>query len=338
MKVLVIGGTGFIGSHVVRQLIEMKHEIIVFHRGETKTNLPQVKWIKGDRHHLSEYKQEWKKLAPQVVLDMIPYTAKDAQGVVDTFKDIAQRIVAISSADVYRARDIIWQRETGMIDPIPLTENSPLRSQLYPYRGLSEDPLAHDYDKIPVEQIYMNATELPATIIRLPMVYGAGDYRHRLYPYLKRMNDRRSAIVLEEKIARWLGCYGSVENVAHAIALAVDDNKAKRRIYNVSESPITVAELVRAIAEIVNWQGKVVIVPQSQMPDTWNFMANLDQHWLTDSTRIRTELSYTEIVDRHQALRRTIAWSRKHPPEGVAEIGQSNLLDYQDEDAVLANL
>ena len=87
MKVLFIGGTGFIGSHVVRQLIEMGHEVTVFHRGETKADLPQVKWIKGDRHNLSDYKSEFQKLAPQVVLDMIPYTAKDAQTVVnETFR------------------------------------------------------------------------------------------------------------------------------------------------------------------------------------------------------------------------------------------------------------
>jgi nucleoside-diphosphate-sugar epimerase len=339
MKILVIGGTNFIGLNVVLQLIAMGHEVTVFNRGETKAELPkEIKWIKGNRHHLLEYKHEFQKLAPQVVLDMIPYTAKDAQGVVDTFHNVAQRVVAISSQDVYRARDIIWQRETGIIDPVPLTEDSPLRSQLYPYRGLSDDPFAHDYDKIPVEQVLMSASNLPATILRLPMVYGAGDYIHRLYPYIKRMDDQRSAIVLEEKLAYWQGCYGYVENVARAIALAVNDQRATGRIYNVSELTITVADLVRAIANIVDWQGEIIILPKSQMPDTEKFEANFDQHWVTDSTRIRAELGYTEVVNRHEALKRTIAWSREHPPEAVTEIGHSQLLDYQDEDTILANL
>jgi nucleoside-diphosphate-sugar epimerase len=339
MKILVVGGTKFIGLNVVRQLIAMGHEVTVFNRGETKTNLPkEVKWIKGDRHNLLQYKYEFQKLAPQVVLDMIPYTAKDAQDVVDTFHDIAQRVVAISSQDVYRARDIVWQRETGMIDPTPLTENAPLRSQFYPYRGLSDDPFAHDYDKIPVEQVYMSASNISATIIRLPMVYGAGDYQHRLYAYLKRMDDQRPAIVLEEKLAHWQGCYGYVENVARAIALSINDEKAQGRIYNVSESAITVADLVQAIASIVGWQGEIVILPKSQMPDTWKFEANLDQHWVSNSTRIGTELGYTEIVERHEALKRTIAWEREHPPEAVTEIDKAELLNYQDEDAILANL
>jgi nucleoside-diphosphate-sugar epimerase len=339
MKVLLIGGTNFIGPYVVRQLVEMGHDVTVFHRGETKADLPkEVKSIKGDRHNLLEYKHEFQKFAPEVVLDMISYTAKDAQGVVDTFQDIAQRVVAISSQDVYRARDILWQRETGIIDPIPLTEDSPLRSQLYPYRGLSDEPFAHDYDKIPVEQVLMSASNLPATILRLPMVYGAGDYIHRMYPYIKRMDDNRPAIILEEKLAHWQGCYGYVENVARAIVLAVNDQRATGRIYNVSESTITVADLIGAIANIVGWQGKIAILPKSQMPDTGKFEMNFAQHWFTDSTRIRTELGYAEIIDRHEALKQTITWEREHPPEALTEIGQAKLLDYQDEDAILANL
>jgi nucleoside-diphosphate-sugar epimerase len=184
----------------------------------------------------------------------------------------------------------------------------------------------------------MNGSNLPATILRLPMVYGAGDNWHRLYPYIKRMDDDRPAIILEEKLANWQGCYGYVENVARAIALAINNQKATGKIYNVCESTITVADLVRAIANIVGWKGKIVILPKSQMLDTWKFEANFAQHWVTDSTRIRTELGYTEIIDRHEALKRTITWSRQHPPETIAEIGQAQLLNYQDEDAILANL
>ena len=339
MKVLVIGGTGFIGSHVVRQLIEMRHEVTVFSRGQTIAELPSgVKWIKGDRLNLSEYRLEFKNLAPEVVLDTIPYTAKDAQSIVNTFKGIAKRIVAISSQDVYRARDILWQRETGIIDPTPLTEDSPLRSQLYPYRGLSDDPFAYSYDKIPVEQVYMETKDLLATILRLPMVYGVGDAWHRFYSYIKRMSDRRQAIVLERTIADWQGCYSYVENVAHAIALAVDNNKAAGRIYNVCESPTSEADWLKAIAKVIGWQGDVIIVTKSQMPDTWEFRENLTQHWVSDSTRIRTELGYTEIIDRYEALKRTIAWEQEHPPQTVSVEGHAKLLDYKDEDVVLAEL
>ncbi|MDJ0531450.1 MAG: hypothetical protein QNJ70_02970 [Xenococcaceae cyanobacterium MO_207.B15] len=153
------------------------------------------------------------------------------------------------------------------------------------------------------------------------------------------MDDKRPAIVLEEKLARWQGCYGYVENVAYAIALAVNDERAKGRIYNVAELPgSTEADLVTAIARIVGWQGEIVIVPKTQMPASWQFKANLDQHWVSDSTRIRQELGYEEWVNPDQALRKTIFWERKHPPEAFSEADNPKLLDYTTEDAILVTL
>lgn len=42
MRVLVIGGTRFIGPPVVKSLVEHGHEVTVFHRGETEINLPEL--------------------------------------------------------------------------------------------------------------------------------------------------------------------------------------------------------------------------------------------------------------------------------------------------------
>jgi hypothetical protein len=51
----------------------------------------------------------------------------------------------------------------------------------------------------------MSEPDLPATILRLPMGYGPGDYQHRLPSYLKRMDDKRPAIILPRSVAGWRG-------------------------------------------------------------------------------------------------------------------------------------
>ncbi|MEH1844891.1 MAG: hypothetical protein V7L25_07780 [Nostoc sp.] len=57
MKILIIGGTNFIGPPVVCQLIAMGHQVSVFHRGKTTINLPlDVHEILGDCFHLFEMK------------------------------------------------------------------------------------------------------------------------------------------------------------------------------------------------------------------------------------------------------------------------------------------
>ncbi|MEG4010061.1 NAD-dependent epimerase/dehydratase family protein [Microcoleus sp. Pol11C1] len=337
MKILVIGGTAFIGRYVTQQLLQNGHEVSVFNRGVTLANLPlEVNHIRGDRQNLTDYRQTFEQLAPDVVVDMIALTEADAQSTMDTFKEVAQRVVAISSQDVYRARDILWGRETGTIDTVPLTEDAPLRSQLYPYRDPGMQPqVPPDYDKILVERVMMSYPSLPGTVLRLPMVYGVGDYQHRFYPFIKRMDDRRPVILLEEGYAHWHGSYGYVENVAAAIVLAVTDERATNRIYNVAESSaLSPAELIRTIGQIVGWHGEVVIVSKSRLPQESRLDLNIEQEWLIDSTRIREELGYTEPIDRDEALRRTLTWERANPPEVFSAIG---LLDYATEDSVLAS-
>ena len=336
MKILVIGGTWFIGRCVTQQLLQEGHEVSVFNRGVTPANLPQqVTHIRGDRQNLTDYRQTFQQLAPDVVIDMIALTEAHARSTMETFKGVARRIVTISSQDVYRARDILWGRETGMIDPVPLAEDAPLRSQLYPYQAVGiQSSLPPDYDKILVERVVASDSSLPGTVLRLPMVYGVGDYQHRFYPYIKRMDDKHPVIVLEEGYAHWHGCYGYVENVAAAIVLAATDERATNRTYNVAESSVlSQAELIGAIGQIVGWRGDIVIASKIHLPPN-SVSLNTEQDWLTDSTRIREELGYTETIARDEALRRTIAWERANPPEVFSATG---LLDYAIEDAILAS-
>jgi nucleoside-diphosphate-sugar epimerase len=205
MKVLAIGGSGFIGAHVVRRLVDQGHEVAVFHRGGTHAELPRrVHHIRGDRTRLADARLELDRFAADVVLDAIAYTERQARGLVDAFRGRASRVVVMSSADVYRNYDGFRGKATAPPDPVPLAEDAPLRETRYPYRG-HRLPFADgdDYDKILVEQVLLDEPELPATVLRLPAVYGPGDKQRRLAPYVRRMRDGRTAILLAEEESRW---------------------------------------------------------------------------------------------------------------------------------------
>ena len=280
MKILIIGGTNFIGPFLVRQLVTMGHDITLFHRGKTKAELPKsVHHIFGDRSQLNEFKSEFETLSVDVVVDMICYTESNALKLMDVFKGIAERVIAISSMDVYRAYGVILGKESGL-EKVPLTEDSALRDSLYPFKDMPQRALntPADYEKILVERVIMSDSELSGTIIRLPMVYGENDPLNRLYPYLKRMDDSRDRIILLDSIAKWRGSYSYVENVGYAIALAVTNERAKGRIYHVAEpETISEGERVNQIGEIAGWKGKVVSLSKDKFPADWNLPLNSEQ-------------------------------------------------------------
>lgn len=331
MRVLVIGGTRFIGPAVATRLHEPGHQVVVFHRGQTEAELPPaIHHIHGDRRRLPDFADELRRFGPEVVLDMAAYTEQEARTVVDTFRGLARRLVVISSQDVYRAYGRFHGSEPGPAEPVPLTEEAPLRERLYPYRGQGRG--LDDYEKILVEQAAASP-DLPSTVLRLPMVYGERDQQHRLFPELKRMDDGRPAILLEESLARWRWTRGYLENVAAAIALAATDERAAGRAYNVGEEEaLTYADWVRAIGRAAGWAGEVVVVPDGRLPLQLRPPGDYAQHLVADSSRIRHELGYREVVSREEGLRRAIEWERTHQPEAPA------LFDYEAEDAVLREL
>jgi nucleoside-diphosphate-sugar epimerase len=334
MKLLVLGGTRFIGPALVRRLIDSGHEVAVFHRGQTRAESPStVKMYVGDRRRLEKSRGVFLAFHPEVVVDMIAFTERDARALVETFRGLARRTVVISSADVYRAYGRFLGIEGGPVEPTPLSEEAPLRSALFPYRHQAKgaDDLFHDYDKILVERVVMEDVRLPGTILRLPMVHGPGDPYRRLGSCLGRMDDGRPAILLDATMARWKCPRGHVENVAAAIALAATDERSAGRVYNVAE-PIAYTEAgwVRRVGEAAGWTGNVVEVGGGKIPVPFNVAQSLD----TNSDRIRHELDYAEPVAPADGLRATVDWERSQPRTGVPGIG---LLDYAAEDELLAD-
>lgn len=337
MRVLVIGGTGFIGVPLVRELARLGHSVTVFHRGATTTPDLPVEHILGSRDDLASIRPQ-----ADVVIDLILSSGAQAERLMETFRGRAARVVAASSMDVYRACGVLHESEEGPLEPVPLTEDSALRTKLQTYPPAQVKALQKffgwlddEYDKIPMERAILGDPELPGTVLRLPMIYGPGDHLRRFHAIVKRIDDGRRAILFEETAAQWRSPRGYVENVAAAIALAAVYEQASRRIYNVAESPpFSEIEWARKIAAAMGWNGEFVVLPKEEMPAHLLFPGNYAQHWEADSTRIRRELGYREPVAIDQAIERTIAWERTNQP------GEFNMhrFDYAAEDAALVEL
>jgi len=321
LRVLFLGGTSFTGPHAVRELAKRGHEITVFHRGEHEPDMPaEVRHVHGDLAGWDDHMDELRALEPDVVVDMVAYVAADARRVL-AFRGIAQRAVVVSSADVYLAFGRVHGTEPGPPVDLPLTEGSPLREVVI-------DPT---YDKVAVERDTRSDPGFPVTILRYPAVHGPGDPQHRLYQLIRRMDDGRPAILVQDSMASWRWMRGYSEDVAHALALVAESERHAGRIYHVAwREAAPLEEWVNKVAEVVGWDGHIVRVPHSRLPEPLRFDGNFDQDFVVDSSRIRDELGYEEVVDERTALERTIEWERANPPDGFE-------VDYDAEDAALAS-
>jgi nucleoside-diphosphate-sugar epimerase len=344
-RVLVVGGTIFIGPAVVRQLAHAGHDVAVFHRGEHEIDLPDgVRHIHGDRDRIGERRGEIASFGPEVVVDMRAMTEAQARVVADAVRGVAKRLVVVSSMDVYLAYGRLHGSEPGPPLVPPFDEDSPLREKLYVYREhtpsaiVQRPPWMDEYDKILVERVALQDGALAGSVVRFPMVHGERDGQRRFYPIWKRMSDARRAILMSTKAAAFRSSRTHVDNAAHAVALVAADERASGRIYNVGEpDALPWSEWARLIAKQMSWGGQLVIRPSDEMPvhlrdsrsDVW------EHHLVADTTRIRRELGYREVVSREDGIRRTLAWYAEAAPPDAKVAGN---LDYEAEDAALVTI
>jgi nucleoside-diphosphate-sugar epimerase len=288
MQVLVIGGTRFIGAHVVRQLADAGHSVTVYHRGRHEAELPSsVRHVRSADAAMPIHLFPADLLTPKpdVVIHMIAMGEGDARAAVEFFRGHTRRAVWISSGDVYLAYGRFAGVEPGPAGPGLLRETSPLRTVLYPYRDPSKpaDDIANIYDKVLVERVALSARDVPATVLRLPKVYGPGD------------NADLATVYAFRNHPDWRWTHGYVENVAAAIVLAAVHPEAEGNIYNVGEEYTpTIAERLRKL-------------PASSVPPNDTAKFNFAQDIAYDTTRIRAELGYCEIVSEEEAIIRTVS-------------------------------
>ena len=292
-RVLIVGGTRFIGAHVARQMFDAGADVTVFHRGATDNPvLPAVTHI---RDASAEYpirafpdavrRQDW-----DAVVAMVTMGEADARAAVNCFAGRTGRLVLISSGDVYRAYGRLTGHEPGAPDPVPLTEEAPLRGALYPYRAQAAalGAYAHDYEKILAETV-VRAAVLPSTILRLPKVYGAED------------NAGLATVYGFASQPHWRWTHGHVANVAAAIVLAATHPAAAGRTYNIGEAatPTMGERLAR-------------LPPRAGIGAAPPFDYRQDMQ--VDTGRIREELGFTEQIDEIAAMRDLARKSREGRP------------------------
>jgi len=161
LRILILGGTGFIGPHQVRYALQRGHTITLFNRGRTNPHLfPEVEKLRGDRNDdLTALEgREW-----DVVIDnptMIPRWVRQSAGLLE---DAAGQYLFISTLSVYSDNSIIDQDETGPLATI----NDPTVEEV---TGATYGPL-----KVLCEQEAENAFPGRATIIRPGLIVGPGD-------------------------------------------------------------------------------------------------------------------------------------------------------------------
>ncbi|HEY68191.1 MAG TPA: SDR family oxidoreductase [Thermoflexia bacterium] len=306
---LVTGGAGFIGSHIVEELVRRRERVRVldnFSTGRRENLAPfleHVELVEGDLRDLSTVRRVAEGVdyilhqaalpsVPRSIAD--PLTSNDSNVTGTLHLLIAardagvKRVVYASSSSVYGDNPTLPKRED--MSPAPKS----------PY---AVSKLAGEY----YCRVFAQAYGLETVCLRYFNVFGprqdpASQYAAVIPKFITALlRDEPPTIYGDGHQSR---DFTYVSNVVRANLLAATAPDVSGRVFNVAcGERYTVLDLVAVLTEILGTH----ITPVHTAPRPGDV-----RHSLADITAAREALGYRVEVNFHEGLRRTVAWYREH--------------------------
>lgn len=342
MDILVIGGTGPTGPFVVNGLVERGHEVTILHTGRHEVDAlpPQsvVPHIHADPFDLDSFSGAIAGRNFDIVFAMYGRLRM----IVDVLIGRTPRLFSIGGVPVYAGFANDDDRfPSGMQVPsnedeafAPAGRYDETSIATLAGRGGRSEKVA----KIVASEAMVFERHPDATHFRYPYIYGPNQVVPKEWAMVKRALDGRRPLILADG-GRTLESSSYVENVAHAVLLGVDHvDRSAGRVYNVADDVVlSKRQIAEVVADELGHTFEFLDLPyEAARPAYPSLTHHSSQHRIVDTTRIRTELGYCDLVEPIEALRATIRWQAQHLPaehERVMRVLQDPF-DYEAEDRI----
>lgn len=223
MRILMMGGTRFIGVYLTQQLVAQGHEVVLFNRGNHPAPVDGVTQIHGDRKDVDGLKAKLANESFDAIFDNNGRELSDTQPLVECFRGKIQHFVYVSSAGVYQKSD-----------------------QMPHVEGDAVDPKSRHRGKFETEE-YLAAEGVPFTSIRPVYIYGPQNYNDLEAWFFDRLVRDRPIPIPGDGMA--LTQLGHVADLARAMVAVLGNAAAIGQIYNVSgDRAVSFDGLARACA------------------------------------------------------------------------------------------
>ncbi|MDJ0509015.1 MAG: NAD-dependent epimerase/dehydratase family protein [Crocosphaera sp.] len=223
MRILIMGGTRFIGVYLTKELVKQGHEVVLFNRGNKPAPIEDIQQIHGDRKDSQKLKEALATEQFDAIFDNNGRELNDTRPLVEIFNDQVQHFVYVSSAGVY------------------------LKSDQMPHiEGDEVDPNSRHKGKFETES-YLEKSGIPWTSIRPTYIYGPQNYNDLEAWFFDRIVRNRPIPIPGNGLH--FTQFGHVQDLVKAMAAVLDNKKAIGQIYNISgERYVTFDGLAKACA------------------------------------------------------------------------------------------
>jgi UDP-glucose 4-epimerase len=276
MRILIMGGTRFIGVYLTKILVEQGHDVVLFNRGKKPAPVEGITQIHGDRTDASQLKEKLSQEQFDAIFDNNGRELSDTQPLAEIFKDRVKHFVYMSSAGVYLKSDQLPHVEGDPVDP---------KSR---HKGKHET------------EAFLTQLGLPWTSIRPTYIYGPQNYNDLEAWFFDRIV-RDRPIPIPGK-GMHITQFGHCKDLAKAMAAVLGNETAVGQIYNVSgDRYVTFDGLARACTEAAGKSPDAVQLVHYD-PKQFDFGKRKAfplrvQHFFASVNKAKTELNWQPEYD-----------------------------------------
>jgi nucleoside-diphosphate-sugar epimerase len=306
-RVLVIGGTGFLGRRLVAAFRAHGDHVASVSRGQRSTADPDVEAIHVDRHDSSALHAALGDRSYDIVVDNIAFDAPEVHTTLTVLRERVGHYLLTSSAAVYpnlQVRRPLQEHEADLSVRLPDDAPDPFHPRLRQ---------AYANGKRAAEQALFDAG-ITWTVLRPPVIIAADDRTARIWWLVQRILDGGPVVIPDWGPGR-LFQVAWAHDVARAFVAAAGQPVAFGRAYNVAQAEIfTAASWVKAFAGVLERSASYVHLPESALHGyTMPIAGRPLGHVLLDCTAIRTDLGF-EPTPEATWLVHTVRGCAANPP------------------------
>ena len=326
MQVLVIGGTGPTGPHLVNGLIEQGHTVSILHTGRHEVDAipPHVEHIHTDPFDVAQVEAA---LAGRT-FDWVFAMYGRLRDLARFFQGRCGRMVAVGGVPAYKGFALPqgnWP--TGLL--VPVREDSP--------RAVDDSNVK--VSRIVATEDVFFSCHPGGTLFRYPLIYGPGQINPREWLIVRRLIDGRRRIIVGDGGLTLRTC-GYGPNVGHAVSLtALNPEAAAGKAYNVGdEHTLTARQTIEVIARALGHEIEFVNLPAELAAPARPFLnAETTLHKFTGVDLIRSDLGYRDLVPAAEALGITARYLADNPVGrgSTTEMRLQDPFDYEAEDRII---
>ena len=255
-RALVLGGSVFVGRHLVDALVQRGADVAVLNRGRTQSELPDgVERLIADRTDAAQMSAALAGRRWDAVFDVSGFVMAAGGSDIDGLLDLLDGHVG---AYVYTSSIMAYDQSWAGV--FPWTENQPTSpdgaTSYGGFKALSEASILTRHA----------ATGFPGSIVRPAAIYGPDNNIYDMeLPMFLRLLQHRPILVPHGGLV--VGTYGHVDDLCDAMIAAAITPEAAGEVFNVSTDSVDVNRYISVLAGVVGAEADVVAVPDDMLAE-----------------------------------------------------------------------